>query len=74
MVLFCATAAEGWRIYCRDFAKDLDELGQDTMDEIERISDELSRKRGPAFYSEEIFSEQDAEQAKAGARMVLNFI
>jgi len=40
---------------------------------IKQISYELAKDRGPAFYMEKIYSEENAEKAKADAEFVMNF-
>ena len=43
------------------------------LDELKSISSDLADVRAPAFYMEEIYDQQDAEKAKAGAGKVLDF-
>jgi HEPN domain-containing protein len=40
---------------------------------IKDISKNLAEKRGPAFYAERIYTQEDAEKAKADAEFVMNF-
>lgn len=43
------------------------------LEEIKRISARLSETRAPSFYMEEVYSEEEAQQAKNGAEKVWIF-
>lgn len=43
------------------------------LDELDRISSELARKRAPAFYFEEDYSQNEARRAAQDAEIVLKF-
>ncbi len=49
------------------------ELDADRVERIKAISSYLARDRAPAFYMEQDFTQEQAEQAKADARFVLTF-
>jgi HEPN domain-containing protein len=43
------------------------------LNKINDISKNLAEKRGPAFYAERIYTQEDGEKAKADAEFVMNF-
>ena len=48
-------------------------IDHNELAKIEKLSNDLAEKRGPAFYMEEIYTQEDAEKAKADAEFVMNF-
>jgi HEPN domain-containing protein len=44
-----------------------------TMDKVKMISKSLAEKRAPAFYGEQMYSQNEALEAKEGAKEVVSF-
>lgn len=50
------------------------DFDREKMKKIKVISESLSKKRAPAYYGEEFYSEEEARKAKTDAEFVRNFV
>ncbi|MCM8792909.1 MAG: HEPN domain-containing protein [Candidatus Omnitrophica bacterium] len=44
------------------------------LDRIKLVSEELTKKRAPAYYGEEFYTREEAEEAKNYAEFIRNFV
>lgn len=49
-------------------------VDNNTLKKIKLISEELTKKRAPAYYGEEFYTKEEAEEAKDYAEFVRNFV
>jgi HEPN domain-containing protein len=50
------------------------EVDEKILEKIQNISEKLAKERAPAFYGEEIYGEEEAEEAFEGAKEILEFV
>lgn len=50
------------------------ELEKDTVERILITSEILAKERAPSFYSEKVYTKEDADKAKKGAKEILEWI